>query len=60
MYDFIMPEDSELMDVILDDPHISMREVMEREVIGLVPKTRREYNKNYHKNLKRTIRQRSC
>ncbi|KAM3216412.1 hypothetical protein P3L10_025853 [Capsicum annuum] len=40
MFDFIMAEDSELMNVILDGPHVPVKEVKEGEITKLIAKTR--------------------
>lgn len=53
MYDFIMAENSELMNVILHDPHVPMRELKEEEVTRLVPKNRREYNEDDCKKIEK-------
>ncbi|XP_070011150.1 uncharacterized protein [Nicotiana sylvestris] len=42
MHDFIMVEDSELWDVICDDPYVPTKKVGDPPVI--TPKTRKEYN----------------
>lgn len=40
MHDFLMAEDSELWDIILDGPFVPTNEVKEREITKIVPKTR--------------------
>ena len=41
MYDFIMDDDSKMMDVILDGPHMPVREVKEGDITRMIVKTRR-------------------
>lgn len=41
MYYFIMVEDSELMDIILNGPHVPIIEVKEKDIIRMVLKTRK-------------------
>ncbi|KAM3382783.1 hypothetical protein P3S68_008358 [Capsicum galapagoense] len=40
MFDFIMAEDSELMNVIFDGPHVPVKEVKEGKITKLIAKTR--------------------
>ena len=56
MHDFIMAEDSELWDIILDGPYIPMKEVKESEITRLVPKTRTEYNEAEKEKVKKNYR----
>lgn len=41
MYDFIIAEDNETKDVILDEPHVPVKEVKEGKIKRLVAKTQR-------------------
>lgn len=43
MRDFLMVEDSELWDIILDGPHVPTLEVKDGESTQIVPKTRQQY-----------------
>ena len=38
MFDFIMAEDSELMDIILDGPHVPVKKFKERDITKMVIK----------------------
>lgn len=40
MHDFLMAEDSELWEIILDGPFVPTNEVKEGEITKIVPKTR--------------------
>lgn len=57
MFDFIMAEDSELMDINLNGPHTPIKEVKEGEVTKMVVNSRRVYNDKDKKGLKRITRQ---
>lgn len=41
MHDFLMTQDSEIWDILLDGPYIPTVEVKEGETTRLVPKTRK-------------------
>jgi len=44
MHDFLMAEDSELWDIILDGPHIPTMDVKDGKITRVVPETRQQYN----------------
>ncbi|XP_049347721.1 uncharacterized protein LOC125812241 [Solanum verrucosum] len=44
MQDYIMAEDSELWDVVLDGPYVPSKDVNEGDLTRVVPKSRREYD----------------
>ncbi|XP_070047054.1 uncharacterized protein [Nicotiana tomentosiformis] len=54
MHDFIMAEDSKLLDVICDGPFIPMKTIGEPAVI--VPKITKEYNDADHKAIEKNFR----
>ncbi|XP_047267107.1 uncharacterized protein LOC124897776 [Capsicum annuum] len=51
-----MVEDSKLMCIILDVPHVFIKEVKEDEVLRMVVKIRREYNNEDRKNIKKNYK----
>lgn len=60
MHDFIMTEDSEIWNIILDGPHVAMKKVKEGETTKIVPKIRKEYNETDRKRRSgRAIKQKS-
>ena len=52
MHDFLMAEDSELWDIVLDGPFIPMIEEKNGEKPRLVPKTRQKYDEDDTKKVK--------
>lgn len=54
-----MVGDSELMDVILNDPHMHVIEVKDGDIIRMVIKTRRKFNDEDRKKVERTTWQRN-
>lgn len=57
MYDFVMAKDGELMDIILNGPCVSIREVKKKEVTRLVPKTRRKYDEDDHNKIEKNYKE---
>ena len=53
MYDFLMAEDSELWDIVLDGPFIPMIEEKDGENTRLVPKPRRKYDEADRKKIEK-------
>ena len=47
MHDFIMVEDSKLWNIILDGPHVAIKEVKEEQITIFFPSTWRVYNEVY-------------
>lgn len=45
MFGFLMAEDSELCDIVLDGPHVLTIEIKEGEINKTVPKIQQQYNK---------------
>ena len=55
MRDFLMAEDSELWDIVLDGPFIPMIEEKDGENTRLVPKRRRKYDEADRKKIKKRV-----
>ena len=53
MHDFLMAEDSELWDIVLDGPFIPMIEEKDGEKTRLVPKTRQKYDEADRKKIEK-------
>ncbi|XP_069146035.1 uncharacterized protein [Solanum lycopersicum] len=53
MHDFLMAEDSELWDIVLDGPFILMSDVKDGEITILIPKTRQQYNEADRKKIEK-------
>ena len=53
MHDYLMDEDSELWDIVLDGPFISMMEERDGEKTSLVPKPRQKYDESDRKKIKK-------
>ncbi|XP_027768496.1 uncharacterized protein LOC114074703 [Solanum pennellii] len=53
MHDFLMAEDSELWDIVLDGPFFPTIEEKDGEITRLVPKPRRKYDEADRKNIEK-------
>ena len=53
MHDYLMAEDRELCDIILDGPFVPMMEVKDGERTITVPKTRQKYDEADRKNIEK-------
>ncbi|XP_047268124.1 uncharacterized protein LOC107871863 [Capsicum annuum] len=51
-----MAKDSELMDIILDGPHVPVKKVKEGDVTKMVIKSRREFNEEDRKKIKKNYK----
>lgn len=60
MYDIIRDENSELINVLHYGPYVYLREFKEGEVKRMVTKSRREFNINIEKKLRKNTRPRNC
>ena len=56
MHDYINAEDTELWDVILDEPYIPTKEVKDGELTTTVVKTRKEYNEMDRKKIEKNYK----
>lgn len=56
VHDFIIVENSELWNIVLDGSHVPMNEVKECDITRLVSKTRREHNEVNRKKVEKTYR----
>ncbi|KAH0688878.1 hypothetical protein KY289_016236 [Solanum tuberosum] len=56
MHDFLMAEDRELWDSVLDRPFMPTTEVKYVENIKVVPKTRQQYNEADRKKIKKSYK----
>ena len=57
MHDFLIAEDSELWDIVLDGPFIPMIEEKDGEKTRLVPKPRQKYDEAHRKKIEKVTRQ---
>lgn len=57
MHDFIIPEDSELWDIILDRLHMAMKDVKVGKITKVVPKKRNEYNEADTKKIEKSYKE---
>ena len=53
MHDFLMAEDSELWDIVLDGPFIPVIEEKDWEKTSLIPKARQKYDEADGENLEK-------
>ena len=53
MHDYLMAEDSELWDIVLDGPFIPMIEEKDGEKTSLVPKPRQKYDEADRKKIEK-------
>ncbi|WMV31526.1 hypothetical protein MTR67_024911 [Solanum verrucosum] len=60
MHDYLIVEDSELWDIVLDGPHIPTMDVKEGEIIRVVPKTRQSIMRLTGRRSRRTTRLKNC
>ncbi|XP_047270383.1 uncharacterized protein LOC124899525 [Capsicum annuum] len=56
MYDFIVVEDTDLMDVIVNGHHVPVREVKEGDIIRMFVKTRREFDNEDQNKVKKNYK----
>ena len=56
MHDFLMAEDSQLWDIVLDGPHVPTKEVKDGEITKVVPKTRQEYTEEDRKKVEKNYK----
>ena len=56
MYDFIITGDSELVDVILYGPYVSVREVKEGDMIRMVVRNVREFDHEDRKKVEKNYK----
>lgn len=47
MFDFIMAGDNDFMDVILDGPHVPIKEIKKGDMTRMMVKTRRVFEDEY-------------
>ena len=59
MHDYLMVEDSELWDIVLDGPFIPMVEEKDGEKTSLVPKTRQKYDEADTKKIEKGYKQKT-
>ena len=53
MHDFLMAEDSQIWDIVLDGPFIPTSEVKDGEITRVIPKTRQQYNEVDRKKIEK-------
>ncbi|XP_016578883.1 uncharacterized protein LOC107876484 [Capsicum annuum] len=51
-----MAEDTRLMDITLDGPYVPVKEFKEREITRMVIKSRREYDDEHKKKIKKNYK----
>ncbi|XP_049364246.1 uncharacterized protein LOC125829001 [Solanum verrucosum] len=56
LHDYLMDEDSELWDIVLDGPIIPIVEVKDGEITKVIPKTRQQYNEVDRKKIEKSYR----
>lgn len=56
IYDYIMAEDSEIWDIILDGPYVPTKNVKEGNLTRVVPKFRREYDESDRKKIEKNYK----
>ena len=56
MHDFWMAEDSELWDIMVDEPFIPKTKVKDGEITWVVPKTRQHYNEEDKKKIEKSYK----
>lgn len=59
MHDFLMTQDNELWDIMLDGPRVPTLEVKEGDITVIVPKTQKQYVDAIGRRLKRITKLRS-
>ena len=53
MHDFLMAEDSQIWDIVLDGPFIPTSEVKDGEITRVIPKTRQQYSEADRKKIQK-------